>query len=188
MSIIAVLDANVLYPAPLRDLLLRLAVTDIFLARWTDEIHDEWIRNVATNRADLKLQQLHRTRDLMNANVRNCLVTEYAHLIEGLTLPDPDDRHVLAAALKCSAQAIVTFNLKDFPKSVLKELSLYAVHPDKFVEGLLDSNPGLVCSVVKKHREALRKPPKSINQYLDTLESCGLAITTDRLRHFAANL
>lgn len=81
-------DACVLYPAPLRDLLMHIAVTDLYNAKWTDAIHDEWMRNVLQNRPDLKLEQLQRTRDLINSNVRDCLVTGYETLIDAATLPD----------------------------------------------------------------------------------------------------
>ena len=80
----AVYDANVLYPAPLRDILMRLALTDMFSARWTDDIHDEWIRNVLESRPDLTREQLERTRGLMNANVRDCVGEGYQSLIPGL--------------------------------------------------------------------------------------------------------
>ncbi|MEZ2233262.1 PIN domain-containing protein [Microcoleus sp.] len=97
---IALYDACVLYSAPLRDLLMQLALTDLFQARWTDEIHDEWIRNVLKNRPDLTIEQLTRTKDLMNRYVRDCLVTGYEWIIPSLNLPDPNDRHILAAAIK----------------------------------------------------------------------------------------
>lgn len=114
-----VYDACVLYPAPLCDFLMWLALTDLFKARWTNEIHDEWMRNVLLNRSDLTLSQLTRTKNLMNANVRDCLVTGYESLIPTLELPDPGDRHVLAAAIRCNADVIVTFNLQDFPSQCL---------------------------------------------------------------------
>lgn len=112
-----VYDACVLYPAPLRDLLMRLALTDLYRARWTDMIHDEWTRNLKRQRPDLKDEDLERTRSLMNASVRDCLVTGFQPLIPAIQLPDPDDRHVVAAAIHCGASLIVTFNLKDFPRS-----------------------------------------------------------------------
>lgn len=110
-----VYDACVLYPAPLRDLLMHLAVTDLYRAKWSDAIHDEWTRNVLRDRPDLKAEQLQRTRNLMNAHVLDSLVAGFEPLIPDITLPDPDDRHVLAAAIHCGADIIVTFNLKDFP-------------------------------------------------------------------------
>src|SRR5262245_18328056 len=108
-------DACALYPAPSRDFLLRLAMTEAFRARWTETIHEERMASVLTNRPDLTRAQLERTRDMMNAAVPDCLVEGSNSLIEGLTLPDPRDRPVLAAAIRAGAGAIVTFHLRDFP-------------------------------------------------------------------------
>jgi predicted nucleic acid-binding protein len=132
-NFIALYDACVLYPAPLRDLLMYLALTDIFRAKWTNTIHEEWMRNVLANRPDLTLAQLERTRDLMNAQVRDCLVTGHEKIIPALTLPDPNDRHVLAAAIRASASVIVTYNLKDFPSKAIAEFEIEAQHPDEFI-------------------------------------------------------
>lgn len=94
----------------LRDILIRLAGTDIFHARWTDQILDEVFRNLQANRPDLDPKKLRRTRELICKAVDDCLVTGYEELIEALALPDPDDRHVLVAAIRCGAQVIVTEN------------------------------------------------------------------------------
>jgi hypothetical protein len=129
-----VYDACVFYPAPLRDLLMRLALTDLYRARWSEQIHDEWINAVLRNRPDLSRAQLERTRSLMNAHVRDALVDGYQSLIPTLELPDPDDRHALAAAIKCGADLIGTFNLDDFPDEALaRSYSLGACHPDPFL-------------------------------------------------------
>jgi predicted nucleic acid-binding protein len=178
-------DANVLYPAPLRDLLMRLAMEDIFLARWTDQIHEEWIRNLLANRPDLKPADVYRTRDLMNAHVRDCLVSGYEPLIDGLDLPDRDDRHVLAAAIKAQAQAIITYNLSDFPAEKLEPFGIEAVHPDDFIMYQFDLHEAAVCRAVRKQRAALRKPPQSIDQLLDTLGKQSLPKAVARLRPFA---
>src|SRR5207244_188431 len=108
-----------------------LALTDLFGVKWTDQIHEEWIRSVLANRPDLTREQLNRTRDLMNRHVRDCLVTGYDGLIPCLTLPDPDDRHVLAAEIRGRADVIVTFNLGDFPAAVLAGYRIDAQHPDE---------------------------------------------------------
>ena len=141
MARIVLYDACVLYPAPLRDLLMRLALTDLFQARWTDRIHDEWTRNVLANRPDVTPESLARCRQLMDEHVPDCLVTGYEALISTLTLPDPDDRHVLAAAVHGGAGSIVTFNLDDFPASVLEQFHTEAVHPDEFIVRLWDESP-----------------------------------------------
>jgi predicted nucleic acid-binding protein len=180
----ALFDACVLYPAPLRDLLMHLSLTDLFRAKWTDAIQEEWMRSVLKTRPDLRREQLERTRDLMNAHVRDCLVTGYEDLIDGLALPDPDDRHVLAAAIRAGADVIVTFNLKDFPPDAVGKYGIEAQHPDDFVVHLLVTDPAAVCAAVKRHRLSLKRPPKSVAEYLAALERQGLARTVEELRGF----
>lgn len=183
MRFVVLFDACVLYPAPLRDFLLRLAVTGLFAARWSDAIHDEWIAGVLRARPQLRAQ-LKRTRALMDEAVPDCLVSGYEPLIEGVELPDPDDRHVLAAAIHCGAQAIVTFNLRDFPAETLEKHGLEAMHPDVFVEHQLSLHQAAVITTAKKHRAALRNPPKTAEDYLDTLAASGLPVAADQLREF----
>jgi predicted nucleic acid-binding protein len=181
----AVYDANVLYPAPLRDPFMRLARAGLVRARWTDAIHDERVRNVLKDNPAVSADRLARTRTLMNEAVRDCLVTGYENLVEAQALPDADDRHVLAAAVRASAEVIVTFNLKDFPAGVLAAYNVEAVHPDDFLVSLFDAAPGPVCAAVKRQREGLRNPPKTAEELLATLESQGLVQTIARLRSFA---
>ena len=182
---VAILDACVLYPAPLRDFFMHLALLDAFRARWTEAIHDEWIRNVLKNRPDLSRAQLERTRELMNAHVRDCIVEDYENLIESLDLPDADDRHVLAAAIHAKADAIVTFNLKDFPKKKLAPYDIEAVDPDAFIIRLIDEDAALVIKAFENQHKTLKNPPRSAAELLETLENNGLAQTASRLRQFA---
>ena len=182
MHLTAVYDACVLYPAPLRDFLVWLAITDLFKARWTEEIHSEWMRNVLLNRSDLTLEQLTRTKNLMNANVRDCLVTGYEPLIALFELPDPNDRHVLAAAIRSGASVIVTFNLRDFPDSVLEPYKVEAVHPDEFILRLIDINLTAVCTAAQRQRRTLKNPPKTPDDYLETLSQLGLTLSSATLR------
>lgn len=183
MRYTVIFDACVLYPAPLRDFLLRLSTTGLFAAKWTDQIHDEWIRSVLKSRPDLE-DKLPRTRELMNQAVSDSLVTGYEPFVEGLELPDADDRHVLAAAIRSGAQAIITFNLKDFPEKTLGQYDIEALHPDAFIENQLDLNQGAVIATAKQHREALKNPPKTAEEYIETLAAQGLAISADRFRDF----
>lgn len=162
-SLVAVLDACVLYPAPLRDFLMHLAVLDTFQAKWTEEIHTEWIRNVLKNRPDLNAEQLERTKQLMNAHTRNAIVENYENLINSLKLPDKNDRHVLAAAIQAKADLIVTFNLRDFPAGELSRYGVEAIHPDIFVQRLIESNADLVFSAAQRQWKSLKnrrnRPP-----------------------------
>lgn len=178
----AILDACVLYPAPLRDFFMHLALLDTFRARWTEAIHDEWMRNVLQNRPDLRRDQLERTRELMNAHVRDCLVEDYESLIDTLELPDADDRHVLAAAIHAKADAVVTFNLKDFPAETLAPFGIEAIHPDAFIVTLIDENAAPVISAIENQQSSLKNPPRSMTELLETLENNGLKETVSRLR------
>jgi len=185
MSDVKVLfDACVLYPAPLRDLLMHLAITDLFQAKWTNEIHDEWIESVLHKRPDLKRVQLERTRTLMNENVCDCMVENYQYLISALNLPDENDRHVLAAAIKSSCSVIVTYNLKDFPDDDLKQYGIEARHPDKFISHWIDTNPGTICGSIRLLRRSLQHPPKTPIEYLNIVERQSLPQTVAKLREF----
>lgn len=177
-------DACVLYPAPLRDLLMHLALSDLYRARWSDLIHDEWTRNVLADRNDLSSEQLHRTRHLMNLNVRDSLVTGFEYLIPSIKLPDPDDRHVVAAGIHSGASLIVTFNLKDFPADALKPYNLAAQHPDDFIVDLLDLHPAIVLEAAASHRRSLKNPPKTADEYLNTLLTQGLTQSVAVMRQW----
>lgn len=176
-----VYDACVLYPAPLRDLLMWLATTDLFRARWTADIHDEWTRNVLKKQPDLAAK-LGRTQELMDQAAPDCLVTGYRDLIPALTLPDPDDRHVLAAAIVARANLIVTFNLRDFPTESLRPYGIEAKHPEEFVACQFDLDASRVLTAVQRHRQSLRNLPKTVDEYLDTLLAQRLPQTVAELR------
>lgn len=168
-----------LYPAPLRDLLMHLSLTDLYRAKWTAEIHEEWMPNVLTVRQDLTREQLE--RKLMGTSARDCLVTGYEFMIPTLTLPDQNDRHVLAAAIRSQSSVILTFNLKDFPEVELEKYDVEAQHPDEFISDLLDLNAARVLAAIAKHRQSLKNLPKSSNEYLDTLLQQGLPETVSQL-------
>jgi predicted nucleic acid-binding protein len=180
-SFVAVFDACVLYPAPLRDLLIRLGLTGLFRAQWSAEIHDEWMRAVLRERPGLQLERLARTRELMDEALPDATVTGHEELIAQLRLPDPKDRHVLAVAIRCQAGVIVTYNLKDFPHGALEPYGLEAQHPDEFVTHLFDLDPARVCAAVRDQRAALRSPPVSLPELLDTFRRAGLATTVSVL-------
>lgn len=182
------LDANVLYPVPMRDLLMQLAVTDLFRARWSPDIHREWIEALLREQPHRDRASLERTRYLMDRYTRNALVTGYEALVPALALPDPDDRHVLVAAITCRCDVIVTQNLKDFPDDALAPFGIEAQHPDTFLCNQMSLASGLYCTAVQKVRARLRNPPFSVEDYLDTLTRQGLVATAAELQPFAAVL
>ena len=187
MSHFAVIfDACVLHPAELRDFLMWLARTRLFRAKWTATIHDEWIRSIVRRRPDAQQEELRkrllRTADLMNSAIPDSLVAGYESLIPGIQLPDPDDRHVVAAAIFARAEVIVTFNLKDFPTVSLQAFNVQAQHPDDFVLSVIDIDGNAVCEAARRQRENLQHPKKSVDQLLDGLEKIGLVKTVEFLR------
>ena len=178
----ALLDANVLYPAGLRDVLLRLADRYLYNPKWSAAIHDEWIRNLLADRADLTADKLERTRATTDEHFPKAVVTGHERLIADLELPDHRDRHVLAAAIRGGADVIVTMNLRDFPVDRLILHGLKARHPDDFIFDLFGFQRSAVLAVIREHRAALKNPPRSPEEHLTALESLGLVRTASVLR------
>lgn len=184
MPIVAILDACVLYPAPLRDLLLSLAQTGVYLPKWTTQIHREWTQSVLRRRPDISQNALDRTIELMNRSVEECLIDDYEGLIDLFQLPDPDDRHILAAAIHGQAQVIVTRNIRDFPSRVLSKYGVTAKKPDDFLSELFDLNFLEFCSAVFEQRQRLKNPHYSQAQLLEIFEKQGLSMTVKKLTKF----
>lgn len=183
MAFVAVYDANVLYPSTLRDVLIRVAQSGLVQAKWTNDILDETFRNLKENRPDLDPRKLGRTRELMAGSIRDVLVKGHEPLIGMLDLPDPDDRHVLAAAIRAKAQVIVTFNLVDFPVDKLSAWDVHAVHPDAFIEAQVDLSPRLVYAALAQIADAWRQPPNAVvADVIASLEKEGLVASAAALR------
>lgn len=170
----AVFDACVLYKSMPRDLLIRLAQAGAFRARWTDAIHDEWTRNLKAARPDLDPVKIDRTRTRMNGAVRDCLVTGYEALIPSISLPDLDDRHVVAAAIRAEADVIVTYNLADFPTAAIAPYGIEPTHPDAFLMDLVGLNGLIVMETLRTMLMALRRPPLTVWQAIEAFERDGL--------------
>jgi hypothetical protein len=142
------------------------------------------LAGTATDQYRARSCSMRRPSSARIARNSRALVTGYENLIDGLDLPDPDDRHVLAAAIRGRADVIVTANLKDFPAESLAPFGIDAQHPDEFILHLLDLAPGKVSGAARDHRQSLKNPPKTIEEYLDTLEAQGLTQTVSVLREY----
>lgn len=180
-------DACVFYPNHLRDILMQLSTTGLFAAKWTEQIHDEWMRNLRLNRPDIDTDKLETLKQRINQSVPDCLVTDFEHIIPSLDLPDPDDRHVLAAAIAVKADILVTVNLKDFPNSILAQYDIEVQHPDNFIADLLDLKPLQIIQAIQTIQTRLKKPPVSFDEYLEILLRQGLPITVLMLRQFRSD-
>ncbi len=181
---VAVLDACVLYPAPIRDLLLSLADADLYHAKWTKAIQDEWVNNLLEDRKDLTRERLEKTCANMAAAVPDCWVENYEFIIPSLTLPDASDRHVLAAAIKCNADSIVTANIKDFPQSALDQYGIEAQHPDDFVMNQIELDEPVALEAIKKMRQRLGNPKKTPSELVATMEKHLMPQTAAFLREW----
>jgi predicted nucleic acid-binding protein len=170
MPPVVLLDACVLYPAPLRDLLMWSATTGVISARWSAEILGEWVENLLANRPDLKRERLERTCAEMNRAVPDALVTGYEPLIPTLSLPDPNDRHVLAAAVTGGAEVVLTL-----PEGVS------AVAPDEFLCRVFDHNPAAFLQTMTAHRASLTRPPRTPEEYVESLKKGGLTELAQRV-------
>ncbi|WP_233261167.1 PIN domain-containing protein [Limnohabitans sp. WS1] len=147
----ALLDACVLYPLAMTDALLSLATAGFFSAKWTTRIELEWIRAIERQRPDL-VGRLDVRRDSMRLAILDWEVPEpaWVSLAQGIQLPDPDDTHVLAAAIAGHADCIVTSNLKDFPSTVLDVFGIEAIDPDTFIINQWDLDPVNAISAFKR--------------------------------------
>ncbi|MCJ8151740.1 PIN domain-containing protein [Shinella sedimenti] len=179
---VAVYDACVLYPFHLRNVLVQCAFDGLVEARWTDDIHGEWIRNLAANTPTLPIERLVATRDRMKAVLPDADVADYRRLIPDLRLPDPDDRHVLAAAIAGAASLIVTWNLKDFPARELVKYGVASKSPDEFLIDLYAAFPEALISSVKRARHNLRKTVPSVDAFVDGFQKSGMKIFPALLR------
>ena len=161
---------------------MHMALTGLFRAKWTNQIHDEWITSLLEDRTDLTLTQLTRTRQLMDVHVLDALVEGYEHRIDALALPDPDDRHVLAATIESKSSLIVTWNIVDFPEGALAPHGIVAVTPDDFVLDQIDLSVELLIQAVCRHKESLKNPALTWPEYYANLERQRLVGTVSRLR------
>jgi hypothetical protein len=170
----ALLDANVLYPAPVRDYLLHLANLDLYKPKWTKEIQEEWINNLLLKREDLKRGNLEKTRDAMDTAFPDSNIINYEEIIGSFALPDPKDRHILAAGIRGSVDVIVTFNLKDFPIHYIKSYDIEVQHPDQFITHLIGLDKVKALAALHNQIQNLKNPPKTKRDVLKSLEKCGL--------------
>ena len=176
-----VLDACVLYPAPVRDILLCIAQEELFRPKWSNIIMNEWTRNLLKNRIDLSEERLERTVRAMNIAFPDAMVSSFENLINAVVLPDLNDRHVVAAAIRCQADSIITFNLKDFPRKVMKELGIQAIHPDNFICQLMELDKDACIKAFVSQVNRLNNPPRKQIDVLNTFEKCGLVQSSELL-------
>jgi predicted nucleic acid-binding protein len=174
-------DACTIYGITLSDLLLRLADEGAFRPLWSDEVLEEVRRNAVSG--GISPAGIDRRLDVMRTYFPDALVTGHDELVEGLTC-DPKDRHVLAAAVRAKADALVTFNVRDFPDESLEAFDVELVHPDVFLLDQLDLYPGMITRVLRELSEDYVDPPQSVEDVLGTLRRAGVPRFTDEVRRY----
>jgi predicted nucleic acid-binding protein len=169
VAFLAVLDTNVLLPAPLRDTLLRLAEVELYVPKWSNRILAELDKNlVESGRTDI--ERAARVTTVIKEAFSEAMVPDsLISTIEPAMTNDPKDRHVLAAAVGVGAQAIVSRNLDDFSPEVCNPLGVEAVNPNDFLVDLYHLDPPAVLQAISDQAEALTKPRLTPRQVLDHL-------------------
>jgi predicted nucleic acid-binding protein len=181
---IVIYDSCIFYSFTLRNLFVQLAMAGLYRAKWSEEIHQEWMSSLLRDRPDLSQEKVKKIKNLIDKSVPDCLVKDYEPLVDKLELPDAEDRHVLAAAIQCGAQTIVTNNLKDFPERILNRFNIEIMSPDHFLSDLWDFSPEMILHSLKKCRERLVNPPFTSDEYLQSLTKHGFIRSVARLRPF----
>lgn len=159
-----VLDACVLLPMPLADTLLRLAAERLYLARWTQQIMDEVSRNLIETWGKSQ-EQAQRRESAIRQHFPECWVEGYEDLIPAMKCA-PKDRHVLAAAVRCNAEVIVTYNIRDFPAAALEPYTIAAIGPSTFLRDLYGHDPGLVRTTLHQQAADIGQPPDYVLERL----------------------
>lgn len=170
---VVVLDANVLFPFRVRDVLLTFAHEGLFRARFTEEIMAEWTRNLLARKPSLE-DSITSQVDMIRCTFDACFVTGHMPLVEGLEMPDKDDRHVLAAAIRCSAQVIVTENKRDFPPGLLEEYDIEVLGADDMLVNTYELFPVEAARALRKVRGRYRNPAMNVSAFLLDLTRAGL--------------
>ena len=179
---IALTDTNILYSAGIRDILLQIAISELFEPKWTPDIRDELIDTFRKTRPDIDQQRIEGIWSGMNHYFPNALVTGYEYLVDNLVLPDPNDRHVLAAAIHANCDYIVSEDRKHFPAAALEQYGITRLRADDFLLMLLHSSPGEFIDAVRVVLARLKSPPYSVEEYLDKRMQDGLPKTVAELR------
>jgi PIN domain len=167
---------------------MHLALQGLFRAHWSARVHEEWITALLRDRPDLVRARVERIRMLMDTHIQDALVEGYEHRIESLSLPDADDRHVLAAAIHCGAKVIVTRNLRDFPAAELSRFGIEAYDPDAFILGLLENGRSDVLEALHRLRCSFKNPPKTADDLLVTMKKQGLTAFAEALSEFVDDI
>jgi predicted nucleic acid-binding protein len=161
-----------------------LAIYELYSPKWSKKLIDEFTAIFQKKRIDITREQIQRQVDLINRACPDALVQKYESLINSVELPDENDRHVIAAAIKCNANVIVTHNLSDFPNEYLEGIGITAIHPDDFIADMIDLSPKVCCDAFREMILTKNKPPYEEAEYLGIIRKNGLVQTSELLAKY----
>lgn len=170
----AFLDACALVPLSLADTLLRLAEAGLYRPLWSERVLDEMVDAIGTVHPELASGQPRSRANAMQSAFEDACVTGWESMEDSISLPDRNDRHVVAAAVRGRADTLVTFNLQDFPRTALKSMDLEVQHPDEFLLNQLDLEPDLTIRTLQLQAAATQRPTVSMKQLLLHLQQCNV--------------
>jgi hypothetical protein len=177
----ALLDANVLHPAFVRAAMLWFADERLFRPGWSPMILEEWRGSIKRRHPDLNDEKINEWQQLMTDQFPDANITGYESIVDGLPLPDLDDRHVLAAAIVGKCQGIVTTNLKHFPAAAVAPFTMDIIHPDDFIVNIIDIDPVRALTACRRHREAMKATAPTTEEFLERFAAAGLVQAHARL-------
>ena len=177
----AFLDANVLHPSFLRAALLWFADERLLRPVWSADVLAEWRRSLKGRFPDVDDAKLDLLQGKFTDHFPDAEVTDYQPFIQAIELPDPNDRHVLAAAIVGRCNGIITCNLKDFPANAVARYGIEIVHPDDFIVNVIDLDEARAVAACRRHRAAMGESAPTPDEYLASLERCGLIQAHQRL-------
>jgi predicted nucleic acid-binding protein len=177
--LICVLDTNTIYPLEVRDFLFWLAYYELYSPKWSGHIFNEWID--VMKRKGIAEQEIIRRVNKANLAFPDAMVLKYSHIIDRLCLPDPKDRHVLAAAIASKAEVIITKNLKDFPIEYLRTFNVTVQTPDHFISKMLKEHPYQAVDSFNQMLKHRSNPVINKQEMLTILKKQGLLLTSDAL-------
>ena len=183
-------DANTLYAAALRDILIELALAGAVRLHWSSEVLDELDRAILKVRPGTDPARLASRRSAMNAALPRALIAATEDGRSRFKLPDPDDEPIAAAAWEAHCSVLLTFNLKHFPEPLLAAVipPLAPMHPDAFLVKMMTENAAVSLPAIEAVRRQLRNPPMSLPDYTASLTRSGLPQTAELLRHLLSGV
>jgi predicted nucleic acid-binding protein len=179
---VAVLDANVLFPFLMGHILSYATFLGLIDGRWTDEIEREWVENAVEFHGEVERQGIEGRRDAMNRAMPHAKIAGHQRRIDSIAFADPDDAHVIAAAIEAGADFIITCDRAFLETGALSGYPFSALHPDALLSRIMERERVLFVEMIESARRSLRNTDPTLPEYVAMIEQTGLPLVAGRLR------